>query len=645
VLVTIGFLILFPLVAAGALTVVTNDKARSAITIASAAAIMLGSVWLAINHLVGEAVFFELESQVIDYVMIAVDLLCGIYIVYKGIKHSKPLAIFLAAVQIVLVVVFEFGVAHHATIEQAIYVDSFSVLMALVIGIIGSGICVYSLGYMRDFQHHENEQHKPDRRPVFFGLMFVFLSFMYVVVFCNNLAWMFTGWEVTTVCSFALIGYTRTREAIDNSFKQITFNLIGGLAFAVALVLVGEQGILELDKLVAAGAQGQFTLPIMLLAIAGFTKAAQMPFQSWLLGAMVAPTPTSALLHSSTMVKAAVFLLIKLSPAFGFNTNGMIVVLVGGLTFLFCSALAVSQNNAKRVLAYSTVANLGLITACAGVGTSEAIWAAIFLLLFHAAAKSLLFLCVGTAEHHIGSRDIEEMDNLFVRMPQLARFMALGIATMFIAPFGMLVAKWGTIVSFAEADNIALLILLAFGSALTFMFWAKWLGKMLAVAGISKNLEAKVNRSEWFAIALMAVIVVVMCIGLPLMSTAVVEPYLASDPTISIGLRGVLSPAAISLDNLLIMTVIVAGLLIAFAIHFSRKDKSNASIYLAGVGLDNEKRTFIDSLSNEREATQRNWYLGDIVGEKVLAPVANVLCLLVIASGFILAYLSMGGLL
>lgn len=135
--------------------------------------------------------------------------------------------------------------------------------------------------------------------------------------------------------------------------------------------------------------------------------------------------------------------------------------------------MAISQSNGKRVLAYSTIANLGLITACAGVGTAEAIWAAIFLVIFHAIAKSLLFLCVGTAEHHIGSRDIEDMDLLFERMPRLSRMMIVGIMIMFLAPFGMLVAKWATLVTFVDTRQFALLLMLAFGSAATFMFWAK----------------------------------------------------------------------------------------------------------------------------------------------------------------------------
>ena len=105
------------------------------------------------------------------------------------------------------------------------------------------------------------------------------------------------------------------------------------------------------------------------------------------------------------------------------NLVGYMVMSVGGLTFLLASMAAISQSNAKRVLAYSTIANLGLIVACAGVGTPEAVWAGIMLMVFHAITKSMMFLCVGTAEHHIGSRDIEDMDGLFVRMPKLAIMM------------------------------------------------------------------------------------------------------------------------------------------------------------------------------------------------------------------------------
>ncbi|MDR3314992.1 MAG: hypothetical protein LBS98_00695 [Coriobacteriales bacterium] len=647
-MVNLAFLIVFPVVAAGVLLLVRNNRARSVVVIVSAAAIMIASAWLAVGHLFSETWYPPFEGEWVTILTLVIDVLCCAYIIVKGIRHKKPLAVALAAVQTVIIVAFELLIAHGMTIENNLYVDGLSVIMTLIIGVIGGGICIYALGYMHDFQVHEDDNDKPDRRPVFFALMFVFLSAMFAIVFSNNLTWLLCAWEVTTVCSFALIGYTRTPEAIDNSFRQIVMNLIGGLAFALALVYLGYSGILELDKLIAQGALGGLVIPLALLAVAAFTKAAQVPFQSWLLGAMVAPTPTSALLHSSTMVKAGVFLLIKLAPCFGWSYNGIMVVLVGGFTFLFCSFLAVSQSNAKRVLAYSTVANLGLIVACAGVGTPEAVWAAIFLLIFHAAAKSLLFLCVGTAEHHIGSRDIEDMDNLFVRMPILARLMALGMLCMFIAPFGMLISKWATIVSLVNTDNILLLFILAFGSAATFMFWAKWLGKVLAIAQQDPDVEKTVHPSEWFSLALMAALVLLLSVGFPFLSEFVVVPYLAhfaADilPGTTVWWGSI--SATIDFDNLIIMAVIVLALIAAFAVQFTRPKKPTASVYLAGVALDAEKRTYRNSLNGETQTTQRNWYLDGWLGEKTLEPIANIISILLIAVGLACSLLVTGGVL
>jgi len=643
-LATIGLLVVLPLVAAAALFFIRKDSVRTPVVIGSAALIMLACVWLAIGHLTGTMEFYPLKSDIITYATLLIDVVLGIYVFVKGIKHGVPFASVLAGIQTVIVVVFELTVAHGVSIDNDIYIDSLSVMMAMIIGFVGTGICIYALGYMRVFQEQHKDQE--DRRHIFFSIFFLFLSAMFALVFSNNLAWLFCAWEVTTVCSFVLIGYTRTEEAIQNSFRQIVMNMLGGLAFAIALVYLGSAGILELDKLINLGAVGLAAFPIALLAFAGLTKAAQIPFQSWLLGAMVAPTPTSALLHSSTMVKAGVFLLAKLSPAFGWNFNGMMVMLIGGLTFLICAFVAISQSNAKRVLAYSTVSNLGLICACAGVGTPEAMWAAIFLLLFHAVAKSLLFLCVGTAEHHIGSRDIEAMDNIFVRLPTIARFMALGMLCMFIAPFGMLVSKWATIVSIADTGNIVLMLILAFGSAATFMFWAKWLGKVLAVSQNSPDLEKGVYKSEWFAIGFMAFLVLFCSVAFPFISEFVVVPYLAQfEHFIFPGLLPAWQTisATLGFDNLLIMAILVLAILLTFGAFFGRSKKRLVNVYMAGVGVDPEKRSYRNSLSGVSESSQRNWYLEDWFGEKALLPMSNIIGIVVLVVGIALAFINLGG--
>lgn len=628
----LGFLIVFPLVVAAVLLAVRGDGARNVIVGASAVIIGVASVVLVATNLGTSGVYFEFSSVVLDYVCTGVSVVLVGIVLSFAVRYKNLLAGALALVQLVGALVLEFAFAHEVEVPLGLYFDSLSLLMAFIIGVIGSGICVYALGYMRDFQAHEPEGAK-DRRPLFFALMFVFLSAMFVIVFSNNMMWMFTGWEVTTVCSFLLIGYTKTDEAIANAFRQIIMNLAGGIGFLVALYVCAIQlETLSFVEFIMLGVADPalVALAVVALAFAGITKAAQMPFQTWLLGAMVAPTPTSALLHSSTMVKAGVFLLVKLAPIMLMSpVPSMMVMLVGGITFLLCSFMAISQSNAKRVLAYSTIANLGLITACAGVGTPEAVWAAEFLILFHAIAKSLLFLCVGTAEHHIGSRDIESMDLLFDRMPRLARFMMLGIMCMFIAPFGMLVAKWATLVSFVDMDQVALVIILAFGSAATFMFWAKWLGKLAGIAGEPENVEVTVHKSEWASLLLMAALLVVACVTLPLISAYLVEPYVVS-------VYGILGQD-IATDNLWIASICVAIVVIVLFAGMGGSKARKVDVYLAGVSRGSEERAFQNALSGTTVATARNWYMDDVFGEKRIAPVGVVFNSIIMAAAFVIA--------
>ena len=634
----IAFLILFPLIVAAILLLVKGDGLRNALVGVSAAVIAVGSIVLAVQYLGAPWVGFECSSQAIDLVAGAVGVAISAVVIGFGVKYKNYLAVVLAVIQLAGDLIFEFAFAHGAHVETGLYIDSLSIVMALIIGVIGSGICLYALGYMQDFQKHLDEHgegltelQRKDRRPTFFALMFLFLSAMFIIVFSNNMVWMFTGWEITTVCSFLLIAYTRTDEAVNNAFRQIIMNMLGGIAFLGALffaVINAQTLSFQEFVLFGLGSPWLVAVPVCLLAFAGLTKAAQMPFHTWLLGAMVAPTPTSALLHSSTMVKAGVFLLIKLAPLFAVCiVPAQMVILVGGITFMLCSFMAISQTNAKRVLAYSTIANLGLIVACAGVATPEAIWAATLLVIFHAAAKSLLFLCVGTAEHHIGSRDIEDMDLLFERMPRLARLMMIGIMCMFIAPFGMLIAKWATLVSFVESGQMALVLLLAFGSAATFMFWGKWLGKLSGIAGSPENVELTVHPSEWISIVLMAGIALVACIALPFVSHVFVEPYIIS-------IFGQLG-ADIAVDNLWITSILAAFVFVVMFAGVRGSSAKRVDVYLAGVSVDSDDRVYRNSLSGETTATSRNLYLDKIFGEGIVRRPGELLCSIIIVVAII----------
>ena len=621
------FMMVVPFIAACLLLVVRNDRARAAIAEVAAAIIILSSVWVAYSHL-GEPQTFGFHSETIGTLMFVVEVILGLIIIYLGIKHKKYAASALGLVQLCMSLYFEFALKEGIEVENSLYIDDLSIIMVLIIGIIGSLICVYAVGYMRDFQeHHKDEK---DRRPWFFFLLYTFLSAMYGIVLSNDLVWMFFFWEITTLCSFALIGYTKTEEAVNNSFRQLIFNLVGGICFLAALmVLASEYGYLDMESLLAGDSGEKWLLLVVgLLCVAGMVKAAQMPVHTWLLGAMVAPTPTSALLHSSTMVKAGVFMVLKLSPLMMTdgdpNLVGYMVMSVGGLTFLLASMAAISQSNAKRVLAYSTIANLGLIVACAGVGTPEAVWAGIMLMVFHAITKSMMFLCVGTAEHHIGSRDIEDMDGLFVRMPKLAIMMMIGIAGMFLAPFGMLISKWAAMTSFVDSEYIVLIACIVFGSAVTSFYWTKWLGKLACTASNAENCEETVHKQEWFVLGCLTVLTIAVCVLYPVMSSEAIVPYL--EGVFDVG-SGALVPLLES-NNMYIVILMVIVLVLLPLPFFGRTKKKVVPNYMAGVGIDDQ--SYVGSMGTTVDVSLRNWYMNPWFGESRVGRIGEVVTAVVI---------------
>jgi len=375
--------------------------------------------------------------------------------------------------------------------------------------------------------------------------------------------------------------------------------------------------VTELKDILANAGSAEVALPALFIAIAGLSKSAQMPFSKWLLGAMVAPTPTSALLHSSTMVKAGVYLILRIAPLLKGNMAGYFIVLVGGLTFLAASLIAITQSDAKKVLAYSTIANLGLIVACAGIGTYESTWAACFLILFHAASKSLLFLSVGSVESLTGSRDIEDMHGLIVKLPLMAIMMTVGIAGMFLAPFGMLISKWAAMKAFLDSKNMIMLFMLVFGSAATLFYWTKWLGKLVAMGHKSERLKVRPPTAEKFALFALAAFTVANCLLFPLVSQYIVEPFLAQ----MFGIQKTI----ISLGNQQIMLMLLCMiLLLPIGLSFLTRGGKLTTVYMGGVNTGDD-RHFTGFAGEEKRMYLSNWYMERYFGKGRLLIAGTVL--------------------
>jgi ech hydrogenase subunit A len=466
-------LILVPVVG-GAICLVLRSGRRMYLPVAATSgAIMLVSVALLLEiHAKGISSIDIGGSDIsqMSWVVTALDFVLMLFFVYTGLRLRNKLVVAFGLLQLVPLAVLEFYVAGEE-VEPSFLVDYLAIVMALIINLVGSIICIYGLKYME----------RDKAQPRFFFLMLLFLGAMNGAVFANNLLWLFFFWEVTTFCSYFLIGHERTNEAKVAAARALVYTLGGGVAFAFGIILVDHYyGTLSLSTVLGGDIIGGLALiPFALMAIGAFTKSAQAPFQGWLLGAMVAPTPVSALLHSSTMVKLGVYLLIRMSPAIGSSAPlAWAIAIVGGLSFLGTSVLALAEPNAKRVLAYSTIGNLGLITMCVGINTSLAISAALILLLFHAVSKALLFMCVGVIKHETEDISIDSMAGLRDRMPFVSLAFTVGVFTIMLPPFGMFASKW--LISEAAVSLPLLVFLLATGFAATVVYYTKWLGRILS---------------------------------------------------------------------------------------------------------------------------------------------------------------------
>ncbi len=594
----IPILIAVPALMAVILPFIREVKVRGIVVYIGAGCVMVLSmiilgIWLADG---APTRYLYLDTELVDHAMTVVDLFLMCLIIYMGVKYRRILVILLSVAQTGLLMYVEFTAQMPESYHMMI--DGLSMLMCMIIAIVGSLICIYAVGYMKGYHHHHKEF--KDRQPFFFSMLFLFLSAMFGLVLSQSLIWIYFFWEITSVISFLLIGYTRTEEAVHNSFTALWMNLLGGLGFSAAIaLLVFNIGSVQLSDAIAGGG----ALPLACLALAGLTKSAQLPFSSWLLGAMVAPTPSSALLHSATMVKAGVYLLIRLAPAMQGTTVGITVSLIGGFTFIVASMMAIAQNDAKKVLAFSTISNLGLIVACAGIGVEETVWGAVLLMIFHAVSKSMLFQSVGATENCLGSRDIEDMHGLLLRLPKLTYIMGIGIAGMYLAPFGMLISKWVALKAFVDSGNVPLVIFIAYGSATTMFYWTKWLSKLTTQHHARETVEDVTCRDEYMSMFVHAGAMLLMCLLFPLLATNVANPILEELFGYS---YTVLSMNVLTTMAVMLVSVLIVPTIMAFVSRMARKEL--VPIYMNGVN-EGDNRHFVNSMGEPTHLYLSNWYL------------------------------------
>ncbi|MCF3638603.1 putative monovalent cation/H+ antiporter subunit A [Rhizobium sp. TRM95111] len=318
-------------------------------------------------------------------------------------------------------------------------IDGLSQTFLLLISGIGTLIVLYSGGYLKGHEHQGR----------FFSFILMFMGSMLGLVASDSFLMLFIFWEMTSVTSFLLIGFDHAREAARRAALQALVVTGGGGLFLLAglIILWNVTGITQLSLLLSFGEEvraSPFYLAMLILLLGGaFTKSAQFPFHFWLPNAMEAPTPVSAYLHSATMVKAGVYLVMRLNPVFGGTPAWETILPVfGAATLIVGGVLAIRQTDLKLMLAYTTVASLGLLVLLTGFGSQHAAAAAALYLVAHSLFKGGLFMVAGLIDHEAGTRDITRLGGLRRAMPlTFAAALLAALSMGGVAPFFGFLAK------------------------------------------------------------------------------------------------------------------------------------------------------------------------------------------------------------
>jgi ech hydrogenase subunit A len=615
-------LIFLPFTAAIACYLIRGSTIRSGIILITGGVLITGAVLLI------PLTPFSLTPPPIGglsiHVMVqALDFLLLLIILYFGFKYRHMVIKALAFFQISGLLYFEFFLVQAKQDTAALYGDHLTLVMVLIASIVGALICFQAIPYMQNHERHLRL--KSSRQHRFFFVMLLFLGAMNGLVLSNDMRMFYFFFELTTLCSFLLIAHDGTKQAIKNALRALWMNSLGGGAFIVALAgIYRETGTLEMQRIIISGniGAGVYPLSLALLCLAAFTKSAQFPFQSWLLGAMVAPTPVSALLHSSTMVNVGVYLVLRLAPAINGTFLSQCVALFGAFTFLAAAALAVGQSNGKKVLAYSTISNLGLIFACAGLNTPESIVAGMLLLVFHPIVKALLFLCVGAIEQQIASRDIEDMRGLYAAMPLTALMTVMGVIMMIMPPFGILLSKWMAME--AAAGNLYVIMMVALGSALTVMYWARWAGTLMSDPFAGRFKPERQPLLTWTALGPLCAGAGLLSTAAPWLYTRMIVPALSrAYPPPYTTQNGILENPYGAFAVFPLSLVAALGFVVAI---WAVKRAAKARVvrpYLSGVQTA-ESGVFTGPMNQLIKAEAKNYYLASIFGEKKLTTWINL---------------------
>lgn len=583
----ISSLFLLPVVVSGLLLFLPKSLSR-VLVITTAFVLSAISVYLYLT--LADPVRFGVPEYV-DTMVVGADLLLLLFFGWVAVRRKSVLVGLLTVLQTgASVYLLSNGTAEHV---MPFMVDKLSLFMFLLINVISSIISIFSLKYI------DEEACSPFRKKYFLSILFWFIAAMNLVVSSDSLEYFFLFFELTTLASFLLISFRKDDTSVRNALTALWMNQVGGLVILLAIIYIGYNGLGEatFTNLLAQAPGGTILFPLALLSVAALIKGAQMPFSKWLLGAMVAPTPVSALLHSSTMVKIAPFIVLRLSPALKDTRVAWVIIAITGFVFAASALGALSQDNFKRILAHSTIALLALMIMMGAVGTPVTLVASLTLILFHGISKCMLFLNAGVLERVFHLKETSDMDRLGETGPFTAFVLTVGFMSLLLPPFGAFIGKWfsietlGALAIDQKVLGAVMIVLIAFGGAVLSLLYFKVLGLLIARSGARDvPLMEKTNGYYKGTIYTLLTLVILGVIALPYLMTDYFAPVAAQAlqaPVAIISEGWSLHLGTISLPIVpLLITFLLLPLTMLLSMFIKFKNVDRAKEYTCGEKID-----------------------------------------------------------
>lgn len=583
----INGLFILPLLVSGLLLLLPKPAAKI-VVIGTALILSALSVYLFIS------IRQPLSFRVPEYFNVVVSIADGLLLLFFSwiaVQRKSPLVGLMTLLQAGAFVYL----LNRAPVEssQQFFIDRLTLFMFVLINVISSIITVFSLQYV------EEEACGSFRKKYFLSILFWFIAVMNGVVAADYLEYFFLFFELTTLASFLLIAFRKDETSVKNALMALWMNQLGGLAILLTIIFIvyNGYGAATFSNILSRASASTLLVPLALLGIAALIKGAQMPFSQWLLGAMVAPTPVSALLHSSTMVKIAPFILLRLSPALKNTPVAWIIIALTGFVFAASAISALSQDNFKRILAHSTIALLALMIMMAAVGTPVTIITALTLILFHGLSKCILFLNAGILERVFHLKQTSEMDRLGETGPYTSFIVAVGFMSLLLPPFGAFIGKWfsietlGTLALQQKYLGAVVIVLIAIGGAVLSLLYFKVLGLIIARSGQQDKVAIEKTHPIYSgSINLLLALIILGVLGFPLLMTDYFVPVAAESlqAPIAIGTEGWtlhISSMALPIVPLLITFLLLpVTLVLAMVIRFKHVDRVKE--YTCGEKID-----------------------------------------------------------